>query len=556
MRSKSSSTIVLVFLLMGVLGAALNFQAVNASPYMDIDVDTTYNMITNGSYPDLVVLDVRTQSEYDSGHIYGAVWIPHTELETRISELVGHENHGIIVYCGSGVRSVTASEILDSYNFVNVYNMLGGIQAWQSSGYPTWTAAVHNVNTTFNYDSIQAAVDAPQTLDGHTILVDAGTYHEHVTIDKSISLIGENRNSTVVDGDGAGDVIKITAYHVSVTGFTIRNGTKGIFNFRDFNIISGNVVADNREGIYLFASCPCAPSSRNTIRNNIIKDNEFGIYLDVADYNVIYHNSLTRNINPVFVTPGYTNIWDNGYPSGGNYWSNFTGVDNYSGLKQDQHGSDGIGDTPYVIDWKNEDKYPLMGVHWDFNAASEHRIQIICNSTISDFQFNGTVTCFNVTGEDGTIGFCRISIPTASMNGTYKIYVNNTEVPYTLLSCSNTTYSYLYFTYSHSTQEVVMTTESYELLNEYLQLLANFDSLNSTYHELLDDYALLQGSYNSLNSTYNDLLAAYDQMQPDYEAATNELSNIRNLMYVFIVTTIVLTATVVYSAIRKPKIKL
>lgn len=60
------------------------FQLVYASLYTDIDVDTAYNMITNGSYPDLVVLDVRTQSEYDSGHIYEAVLVPHTELDARI----------------------------------------------------------------------------------------------------------------------------------------------------------------------------------------------------------------------------------------------------------------------------------------------------------------------------------------------------------------------------------------------------------------------------------------------------------------------------------------
>jgi len=117
--------------------------------YVDIDVAIAYNMITNGSYPDLAVLDVRTQSEYYSGYIYGALWIPATGLEVRIGELAGRENHEIIVYCGSGGRSVTASGILCSNNFTKVYNMLGGIQAWQSAGYPVWIANGTNIVTPF-----------------------------------------------------------------------------------------------------------------------------------------------------------------------------------------------------------------------------------------------------------------------------------------------------------------------------------------------------------------------------------------------------------------------
>jgi hypothetical protein len=53
------------------------------------------------------------------------------------------------------------------------------------------------------------------------------------------------------------------------------------------------------------------------------------------------------------------NVWDDGYPSGGNYWSNYTGVDVKSGPNQDQPGSDGIGDSPHVIDANNKDNYPL-----------------------------------------------------------------------------------------------------------------------------------------------------------------------------------------------------
>jgi rhodanese-related sulfurtransferase len=125
---------ILFLFVMGLLDLNIAY----ALPYTNTDVDTAYNMITCGCYPDLVVLDVRRQDEFNSGHIRGAVLIPHTELDGRIEELAGHENHEIIVYCRTGVRSVIASEILDSHNFTKVYNMLGGIQAWQSAGYPVW----------------------------------------------------------------------------------------------------------------------------------------------------------------------------------------------------------------------------------------------------------------------------------------------------------------------------------------------------------------------------------------------------------------------------------
>jgi parallel beta-helix repeat protein len=345
---------------LGVIGLP-DFRIVYALPYTDIDVDAAYSMITNGSYPDLVVLDVRTKSEYDGGHIYGAVWIPHTELETRISELSGHENDEIIVYCGSGVRSVLASEILDAQNFTKVYNMLGGITAWQFSGYPVWIATVHNLNTAFNYDTIQAAVYASQTLEGHTILVDKGTYYEHVTITKSISLIGENRSTTVIDGSEIGNVIDITADQVNITNLTIRNGTSGIFiNNSSYVLIDGNIVAYNQRGIY-FVTCPsCIPARECTIRNNTIKNNQFGISLGAYIGNIVYHNNFIGNALLQVEYPGVDTIWNNGYPSGGNYWSDHNPPDVYSGPNQNETGRDKIGDISYIIGENNLDKYPLI----------------------------------------------------------------------------------------------------------------------------------------------------------------------------------------------------
>lgn len=110
--------------------------------FQNVTVDTAYNMITNDD-DNLVILDVRYQSEYDLGHLYGAVLIPYDELEARISELEGYKNHEILVYCRSGHRSEIASEILVDYNFTEVYNMVGGILAWVEADYPIYTTSHH-----------------------------------------------------------------------------------------------------------------------------------------------------------------------------------------------------------------------------------------------------------------------------------------------------------------------------------------------------------------------------------------------------------------------------
>jgi hypothetical protein len=66
---------------------------------------------------------------------------------------------------------------------------------------------------------------------------------------------------------------------------------------------------------------------------------------------------------------------------------------------------------------------------------------------------------FNVTGKQGSTGFCRVAIPKDIMNVTFIVFVNGTEIPYTILSCSNANISYLYFTYTHSTKQVIITPE-------------------------------------------------------------------------------------------------
>jgi nitrous oxidase accessory protein NosD len=326
------------------------------------------------------------------------------------------------------------------------------------------------------YQNITTALE--HALDNDTILVNDGTYYENLIVTKNVTLMGENPKTTIIDGCNITMTVvlisKVTG--VKVQGFTIRNSggdaiVGGIHIFKSQNVkIYGNAITRSYPGVLLTQSMHCEiyrseiycnvfsgiylrdNSSYNQIVGNALINHTRGIHFadPYSEHNNFYHNNLINNTDPVWSAGSVNNTWDDGYPSGGNYWSNYTGVDS---------DNDGIGESWYEIDSSNIDHYPLMGTFSDFKVTSEHHVQTICNSSISDFQFNGKAISFDVTGDNGTTGFCRICIPTALMNVTYKVFVNGTEVSYNLLPCSNETYSYLYFNYTHSTQEVIIIPE-------------------------------------------------------------------------------------------------
>ena len=168
-----------------------------------------------------------------------------------------------------------------------------------------------------NYTKIQDAIN--DAVDGDTVFVydESSPYYEHVKVNKSINLIGEDRNTTVIYVGGSGDVVKIhQAKWVNISGFTIRNGAVGIDIYASYNTITGNIISNNEYGIYLIGSS-------NTITGNNISNNGYGIYLTyMGDFhfirsseNTILKNNFLGNKWSAFFRADWTNTWKQ------NYWN-------------------------------------------------------------------------------------------------------------------------------------------------------------------------------------------------------------------------------------------
>lgn len=189
------------------------------------------------------------------------------------------------------------------------------------------------------------------TIEGNTV---TGAFNDGIRVyGGSGNVVSEN---TVIACNAS--AIALDGYSSVISKNILENNRRAIGVGGSFSLIfANNITGSINWGIYL-------QSSNNAVVANYLANNNWGIYLSPAfppQNNTFYHNDFVDNSNQVNIgSASSVQFWDNGYPSGGNYWSSYTGIDEKKGVFQDQQGSDGIGDTQFNLTTNNVDRYPLI----------------------------------------------------------------------------------------------------------------------------------------------------------------------------------------------------
>jgi titin len=187
---------------------------------------------------------------------------------------------------------------------------------------------------------------------------------------KAVYYLVNQTGGAIPDWD-AGEVILANCTNVIVEKQELTSATVGIeAGFSSSNNMAINNLSSNLYGMFLY-EC-----SQNIIWNNTVSFNTmYGIQLSLSSNNKFYHNNIISNAIQAF-DDADDNHWNETYYTCGNYWSDYTGFDNNSGPAQNIPGADGIGDTPYVIDFNSRDYYPLMNPWYYTNLPPSEPISL------------------------------------------------------------------------------------------------------------------------------------------------------------------------------------
>lgn len=283
------------------------------------------------------------------------------------------------------------------------------------------------IRVPYDYPTVQQAIDAAPP--GSTILVSSGTYAEHLLINKSLNLLGESKDSTVLDGGGNGTVMTVTANEVVVDGFKIMNGKYGVNMTRsDNSTVSGNLILSNYEGIRV------VESNNDSLVGNVLANNDLHA-VDLSTGSNVLGNSMVNDRLEVIGGGGnvfrHNNFLSSEVMEQLN-WSNNLWDENFwdSNIYREEHHP---LDCPYgsvPIIWENT-IYP---------------VELVSNASIRAILFAPNEKKIAFGSGSAPAVYCNITIPKSLMRGPWQI---NTPTRETVIT-ENETHTLIYLDYNAS----------------------------------------------------------------------------------------------------------
>jgi len=193
-------------------------------------------------------------------------------------------------------------------SFLLIFTVLGQSVIAQET--QTTTPNLETLNSTFyvpdDFPTIQDAISNEQVKDYDTIIVRPGVYDEEININKALYLIGEDKETTIIEGDGKNVAITISSNYAKISDFTIRNANyDGIEirpNYYGVEVINNIILNNPRSGVFMFGC------NHNIIKNNLIKNSDdSGIYIIDGHHNEIVGNIIKDNSDGIELLGSWSN---------------------------------------------------------------------------------------------------------------------------------------------------------------------------------------------------------------------------------------------------------
>jgi parallel beta-helix repeat protein len=314
-----------------------------------------------------------------------------------------------------------------------------------------------------------------------------------------------------------------------------RNSHAGILLDGSYdNSICGNSLANTISSKFGTVSLRGSSYSNSLVDNIFANNTMYGVYIEASYTNSIFHNNFFNNTYQGFVTPDSSgNVWDNGYPSGGNYWSDYNWTDLLCGPHQNVTGSDAIGDTSYAIYGNDVDHYPLMQPWTGLLSRSSISITFSVNLAAVNLPVTCTAAVFG-SNPTGTVIWSTNSSTGNFSQSVSTMFSGNCSTTYIDTSPGTTTITASYSGDSNNAQSNASNTLTVCPITKFDQTgvgsgftgtIITIDGINYTTSDLPVSFLWVEGS--SHDFSYPSPLSAGTDEQYVWKS-TAGLSNVQN----------------------------